>query len=402
MSEETGRRTSGRPYTVPIAAVAAGVSIFLLSWILGANPDMVEALFVRGWARAVLPPLSRASGLIPLAVVEVLLILYLLLRAWHVTRSVRKLVLRRMSIGRAARRTAIIAARDLGIALVAFYLLWGFHYARAPVADRIGLPSVERMEAGELIPLAREMVDVANESYLALHGSEDAGAPTTMPQDWTVLNRALDRGWSRIAAGLPEDPLITAGYGPPKRLLLSRLVAHLGITGLYAPFTGEALVVGTTPAVSLGLSLAHEQAHQRGVTGEGEATLFGFAAAMASGHPLLTYSAAVRAQLRLLRALGRRDSEAMERLAAERLPGVQRDLEDLSAFQRQHRGSASRMTSRVNDVYLRANRIPDGIASYDRATELLVRYADYRGGTLRPRSGTLPIATGAGSGREVD
>ncbi|MFP3949445.1 MAG: DUF3810 family protein, partial [Longimicrobiales bacterium] len=275
-------------------------------------------------------------------------------------------------------------ARDLGIAVVVFYALWGFHYARIPAAERIELPAVEAISSRELEALSRELVEVANASYLELHGSEDTGTPTSMPEDWSELHRALELGWARAAAQLPVGSLVTARLGPAKPMILSPIVAHLGLTGIYSPFTAEPLVVGTTPAIGLGLSIAHEQAHQRGITGEGEATLLGFVAAMNSDHPLLRYSAAVRSQNRLLAALARRDTAAFREITSLRAPGVTRDLRDLRDYQLRHRGAPSRVTSRVNDTYLRANRVPGGIRSYDEATRLLVRLARQRGGTLLP------------------
>lgn len=366
--------------TVLLAAVA--ILAFLLSRLLARAPGLVETLFVDGWARAAIPPLSRLAGAFPIPVIEVLALAYLGFRGWTAYRGGSE-----TSRGERRARTVLasgllVFARDLSIAVLLFYGLWGFNYARTPAAERLGLPMAEAIPAGEIQALAEELGTVANESYLALHGREDAGAPTQMPRDWAALYRGLDLGWSRAAAQLPVGTLMTARFGPPKPLLLSPLVAYLGLTGIYSPFTAEPLVVGTVPAVGLGLSMAHEAAHQRGITGEGEATLLGFVAAMNSGDPLLRYSAAVRGQNRLLFALSLRDSSAARTLAERRLPGVRRDLEDLAEYSRRHRGIPSRITSRVNDTYLRANRVPGGIRSYDRVTRLLVRLARARGGTF--------------------
>jgi len=84
----------------------------------------------------------------------------------------------------------------------------------------------------------------------------------------------------------------------------------------------------------------------------------------------------------LLAALGLRDRRAARWLRRQRIPGVQRDLADLRSYTRRHRGSVSRVATRVNDAYLKANRVPGGVESYDQVTRLLLRYARSRGGTL--------------------
>lgn len=365
-----------------LTVFTGGLGVFLAFRILGRWPGLVESGFASGWAALVLPPLSRVTGAVPVPVIELLAGSYLAYRLWTAARG-GWVIFRGRRPGSSTLVSGLsVALRDVGVALLLFYGLWGFHYARAPVAERLALPAAEEVETAELQRLARELTDAANASYRALHGTEDAGVPTAMPDRWDALERALERGWRRVGDELALDPLLTARYGPPKPLMTSPLVAHLGITGVYSPFTAEALVVGSVPAVSLGLSLAHEQAHQRGVTAEGEATLLGFVAAMRSGEPLLRYSAAARAGARLVSALAARDVAAAEEVRAARLPGVRRDLSDLRAYQLRHRGAAARIATGANDAYLRANRVPGGVESYDEAAELLLRLARRRGGTL--------------------
>lgn len=360
----------------------AAVLAFLASRLLALSPWVVESVFVGLWTRTVIPTLSRMTGAVPVPVVELLALAYLGFRVRTSWKGLAGMDSVNRPLGTILTSGVLILVRDLSGAVLLFYALWGFHYGRQPLAERLELPAAEAIQVEELESLARELGDVANDSYLELHGRDDAEAPTAMPEDWAELHRALDVGWARTAARLPAGPLVTAQLGPPKPLLSSSLVAHLGLTGVYSPFTAEPLVVATTPAVSLGLSMAHEAAHQRGITGEGEATLMGFVAAMSSDHPLLRYSAAVRGQDRLLAALSLRDTSSTRALISRRLPGVRRDLADLREYARRHRGIPSRVATRVNDTYLRANRVAGGVGSYDRVTELLVRLARERGGTL--------------------
>lgn len=363
---------------------AAGMGAFALSHAAAFFPGLVETVFTGGWARLVAPPLSRLTGAVPFSLVEPLLAGYLIWRAVTAVRGLRDVRRGGRSAVGAMGSGALLVLRDLGVALVLFYLLWGFHYARAPVAERVGLAELEEASTGDLVRLSRELVEVANQAYRELHGSDDAGVPTAWPDDWDVFREPLARGWERAHRELGLGPLATDRFGAPKPLTASPLLARLGISGVYFPFTAEALVNATAPPVYGAGSLAHEQAHQRGITSEGEASFLGFVVAMASEDPLLRYATAARTQSRFLGLLARRDTAAYRRVARERVPGLVRDLRDYAEYRRRWAGPVSEATTRVNDAYLRSQGVPGGTASYGEVTGLLLRYARGRGGTLLP------------------
>jgi hypothetical protein len=128
--------------------------------------------------------------------------------------------------------------------------------------------------------------------------------------------------------------------------------------------------------------MAHEMSHQRGFAREDEANFAGYLAASLASEPYPRYSAYVFAQRQLLSALARYDRDRASELAALRLPGVQRDIRAAVEYWARFEGATSRATRSMNDAYLRANRVPGGILSYNRSVELLVAYARSRGGWL--------------------
>lgn len=377
-------RARGAPPARPrgaLWAVAAGLTAYLASLLLARAPEAVEALYVPRVTAHLISPVSRITGRVPISLAEILVVGYGAWRLWSGLRSAAAIRDAPRRWRRMLRRGGWLLARDAGVVALAFYVFWGFSYARPPLDERIGLPELAGDEAPALLDsLATESTREANRQYRSLHGSEDAGAPTRMPADWRELAPTLERGWEVAARELRLGPEAGLAYGMPKPALLSPVLARLGLAGFYFPFTAEAVANARTPAVALATTLAHEQAHQRGVTDEGEATFLAHLVSGYSGAPLLRYSAAVRAQARLLAALRRRDAERARALEERRLPGVRRDLEDLAAYHRRYRGPARRVAHSVNDAYLRANRVPGGVASYGRVTELLVRYGAFRGG----------------------
>ena len=168
-----------------------------------------------------------------------------------------------------------------------------------------------------------------------------------------------------------------------KPAVFSGLMSRLGISGIFVPFTGEPTVNTGPPDVAVAFTAAHEKAHQRAITHEGEAS---FAAYLALSrqrqHPYLSYAASFFAARHLLAAVRHADREDRERALAALGPGPRRDLDALNAFWAQHRGMVRSAAGRVNDSYLRTMRIPDGVRSYGTVVRLLI--ADLRSRSAPP------------------
>lgn len=409
--ESDGRRPAIGPGLPRQAAVALalGAASFLLFHLAAAAPGFVETVYGRAVGPAVAWALARLTSPFPVPVAQVLMVAYV---GWLLTLTARGLLaalagrepdpvdgsgddgrstLR--AVARAAGRGATRLGRDAGVLVVTFYLLWGFHYARPSLEDRMGLPAGDDADRDELVRLAERSVTATNEAYRAIHGEEDAGSPTAPPAAGE-LREALAEGWRRLAAGRGLPDHLGWRYGPVKPFVPDGFLVLVGVGGFYFPWTGEAVVDDGTPASDLVQSIAHEQAHQRGVGPEDEASFAGFLAASRAPDPVARYSALLFAQRHLVAAAssGARP-DLREELIAGRLPGVTRDLQDLYEYLRRRIDPAVRVTRRVNDAYLRSNRVEGGVASYGLVTRLLV--AESRGGRdlFPPASGDGPSAT---------
>jgi hypothetical protein len=367
-----------------LAFLAAGVAVFLIHLALAQAPGLAEA----AWGRAGLAVawwLSRVTGIVPWSVGEVLILLLLALFLALLARGLADVARRRRRIANLLAGAALLGAQSTGLIVGAFYLLWGFGYSRPRLEERFDWPSGAAASAVELEALAREMLDATNREYREVHGTDDAGKPTAL-RDPAALEPALEEGWRRAASaaglgGLPER----GEYGRIKRpLVLSRALDWLGISGFYLPFTGEANVNRGLPAASYPMTAAHEKAHQRGFNPENEANFFGFLAAANAPDPLARYAAFLFAQRQLLAALAALDEERVGQLLRQRLPGVQRDVDDIRDYWARFEGPAREASRRTNDAFLRTNRVEGGVASYGRSLELLVAWARERGGTLAP------------------
>ena len=355
--------------------------MLLLSMLFALMPAWVEDT----WARlgpAVSSLLSHAAGHVAFSVAELLIGAFVARQLVAATVALADCARGRRGLRNAVACGGLRVLQDTGIVVAGFYLLWGFQYARPSVESRFGWPVADGAPDDVLFELAAEMVDAANVAYLAIHGVVDAEEPTLLP-DFARLDASVEAGWRRAARLLElHDASAERAYGPAKRLVTSPLLDRLGLAGFFFPFTGEANVNAGVPAVAMGQVVAHEKAHQRGINPEDEANFFGFLAAALSPDALARYSARVFAQRQLLVSLHARDPDRARELIERRLPGVQRDVDDLRAYWARHRGRSRAISQSVNDAFLKTNRVEGGIASYGRSVELMIAFARMRGGSL--------------------
>ncbi|MCZ6916064.1 MAG: DUF3810 domain-containing protein [Gemmatimonadetes bacterium] len=365
-----------------LGVLGVGVGAFLLFRLFALLPGLVETLYATTVGPLIVQPLSLLVGLLPLALVELVLIFYVTWLVVLTGRTAREVARRQRDWRNALAGGGLRMARDAGVMLVGFYALWGFNYARRPLSERLGWPAWNAPEIEALISLAEQSVESTNAAYWALHETEDAGHPTQDPPDLGALDRALETGWQRAAELLDLPGSTSRRYGRVKRLVLTPIVARFGIVGFYFPWTAEATVLWDSPAVTRPASMAHEKAHQRGIGPESEASFLGFVAASLSPSPHARYSATVFAQQQLLASLARADREVYGEVAARRFPGVLRDLADLAEYWRQFQGVGTAIGRMVNDRYLRANRVQGGVLSYGRSVRLLITHASLNDGRL--------------------
>ena len=153
-------------------------------------------------------------------------------------RGLRAVARKRRGLGNAVAAGALRLGSDLGIVVTLFYVLWGFHYARAPLGARLGWPEVAHPDAGELEKLAAEMVAAGNDAYLELHVVRDSGAATGMPDAVSAMEASIDAAWAEGGNAIGLREVGERSYGRAKRPYASRVLSLLHLGGFYMPFTG--------------------------------------------------------------------------------------------------------------------------------------------------------------------
>lgn len=332
-------------------------AVFLLTapWPAG----LVETFYSRGIYRYGQSFLTTLSNLTPWTWLDVLSALALGL-------AIRRLVLLAKDVrddgwlaagGQALKRSL----RAAGIILGVFCLFWGLNYRRTPLGQAL-------VTAQATAPAPPPSVD----DLRAL--AVDTG---TLAARTRVTARQALLSYEQIADVLPgpfNDALARLGRRPlsvpgrPKYTIFTPFFTRAGVTGMVDPFALESLVHPDLLPFERPFVLAHEWAHLAGFADEAEASAIGWSACM-RGDASLVNSASMFLFVEAGSAL---PPAAWRDVLASTDPGV---IEDLRALDQRlsaiHPGVRA-ASFKVYDEYLRANSVPDGVASYSRALQLVM------------------------------
>ncbi len=340
-------------------------ALILLFFLL--SPLRPAANFVsRYFSRPVKDALGTVFGLLPFSVMELEYVAAVAFLLWFLVRTGILAV-------RAAEHWKTLGRRALTLALILFYFLTAFLWTFAIDYRADSFTERSGLTAGAVEPADLEAVT----EYFLRRAAETAG---TVKRDadghWQEdLDDAIDAS-RHVYDNLSEEfPFLAMRSRTPKKMyLFSRLSSWMGFTGVYFPFSGESNINIDAPGCLIPETIAHELAHQRGVTSELEANFLGIAACVSSGDPVFTYSGYLAGAIYLSNALYRADAERWAALSALITGPMAVDWNDNNAYWAQFEGPVEKVSSQVYDGYLKAQGQELGIRSYGACVDLLVAY----------------------------
>jgi hypothetical protein len=356
---------------------AAPLAIALWLQLLAAQrPVLVERLYSRKIHPLIGAGLGRVTGLFPfslaepLAILAVLLLMVLLVRAG--------LSLRRGPFWSALLESGATLLAAAGGLYLVFLLLWGLNYHRQPFGQLAALDT-RPPTPPELVELGTELVEEANRLRMAL--PEDSSGVMRLPSGTRETLGRAPLGYDEASRFYAS--ILRSRTRRPKPALLSPVLSSLGISGIYSPFTAEPLVNRELPDPDVPFSAAHELAHDLGFAREDEAHYLGSLACRVHPDADFRYSGALAASVYVVDAVASNDEIQARELHLRRSEAVRRDLQAIREWSERHEGRLSRVSTRVNDAYLRSQGQREGIRSYGRFVDLLVAEQRARGRMLR-------------------
>ena len=358
------KKHQGNPWITALL-LPLGYGIF---WLAGRNSGWVERIY----AERIFPPLSRfiswPARLLPWSLGEWLLILIFAGMALSLAGLLRALIAGTPGLPMLLLRRVGGLFALAGLLYFSFVALWGLNYLRPPIVNTLRWPS-ETPTPVELLGLCEELALEAN--LLRKDLPSDASGVLRVDRRM-VLDRRND-GYERLHGALvPVLPATLHPQSRPKIAILGSLMSRSLTYGMYIPWTGEALLNGSTPAPALAFSVCHEMAHQHGIAREDEANFIGYLACRLHPDPLFRYSGARAALAEAMAQLRAARPDEWKAIRASLGPGVLADEAAETAWLRQHQGRFSRVQGRIYDGYLKTQGQLDGARSYGRVVDLLI------------------------------
>jgi len=255
------------------------------------------------------------------------------------------------------------------VVYVYFNLSWGLNYDRQGIAYQLQL-DVKPYSTNELDTLLQQVVRQINKT--------DSLGRLRRPalEHHSDLFRGAVGSYGALSS---VDPRFVYGSPSVKASLYSYLGDYLGFGGYYNPFTGEAQVNTTMPVFTQPFTTCHEIGHQLGYAKENEANFVGYLSACRSDNPAFRYSVYFDLYLYAAKELYVRDSMLLRPLKTQLSADVRADFRELQRFNRKYENPFEPKVRELYDSYLRANRQPQGMRTYNEVIAWLIAYGKKNG-----------------------
>ncbi len=330
---------------IVLLAIAAAVAPF--------PPETIERVYSMEWYLRIQAVLTTASNTIPIAWLDLAVACFLIA-------AIELVIVRTRQLGPklAFIRNLITAAGAAAWLYLLFLALWGLNYRRLPLEQKLDYDQA-RLTREATMSFANIAVAAVNDGYGAAHATPWKADALESP----FADAQIALGASRLAV-----------TGVPKRSLLTHYFRRAAIDGMTNPFFLEIIINPDVLEFERPFVIAHEWGHLAGYANESEANFVAWLTCV-RGDPLARYSGWLAAYEHAYGALPRPDRERIKPLG----DGPKQDLAAMVARYARSSPTVRRAARGVYDEYLRANRVAEGIASYDAVLRLMVasRFGDH-------------------------
>jgi hypothetical protein len=324
-------------FSLPLLALA----VFGLTQVFIRFPFIAEQYYSQRLYPVLASVVSFFSRWFPFSLADIFYLM-LILAAVIV---VLLLIIRKISFSFAG----IFVLNVLAAVYISFYLLWGFNYFREDLNTRLGITS-RHADQNEFTEILKQIVEATNASWDSFEGFSKSETDSLVEDSFRQMAPALKLSY----------PM---GSRRAKYITFSGFFAQAGISGYYGPFFNEVHINRHLLPTEYAFVLAHEKAHQFGVTGEAEANFIAWLVCINSDSNQLRYPANLVALRYLLNHAARH-----EQLHEITKNIDKRVIEDLQELHRHWMGlrneKVEKVATRVNDAYLKTNQVEKGIRDY--------------------------------------
>ena len=334
------------------------LAICLLA-LLAAFLPMSDILVERVYSQDLYPWLQRFvtlfSNSVSFAVFDLLFVGILMVLVLVVTRGLRS----SEQVGRFRRARLIVVRTSVVISLVyiIFLLAWGLNYRRVPLREKLDFDT-SRVTLQTLESLAVVAADELNVLY-----------PIASRRGWPPLSALPDNlgpAFQSTQRTLGSESTVIVGR--PKHSVLTTYFNWSAIDGMLNPFFLEVLINENILPFERPSVIAHEWAHLAGYADESEASFVGWLACL-QGSISSQYSGWLMIYARVSQQLPR---ESLTRIQSSLSEGPRKHLKAIALRLNRAIPNVRLVSRQVYDRFLKANRVKEGIESYDGVVTLVI------------------------------
>jgi len=246
-------------------------------------------------------------------------------------------------------RFVLLIIQILAICYVLFYWFWGLNYYRSSINERLSIVK-SKPDTAQFVKVFENLIAQTNKSYCSF---DDVSKPE--------IAALVESSYQNHASFLKiKYPL---GTRSPKPITLSTFFAKASIAGYYGPFFSEVHLNDSLLMIEYPQVLAHEFAHQFGITSEAEANFYSWLVCSQSESKYLQYSANISMVNYFLSQAKHLHNfpdlvHQINKPVIDDIRMVQKHWESM------RNEKIDKAAGKVNDVYLKTNKIEKGIEDY--------------------------------------
>jgi hypothetical protein len=246
-------------------------------------------------------------------------------------------------------KSLLLFLQTAAICYVLFYWFWGFNYYRSGINERLSIVK-SKPDTVQLVRVFEKLIAETNTAYCSFDS-------ISKPEIVGLVESSYQKHASFLKIDYPN------GTRVPKPITISNFFAKAGIAGYYGPFFSEAHLNDSLLMVEYPAVLAHEYAHQFGITSEAEANFYGWLVCSQSESKHLRYSVNLGMTNYFLSQTKRLHS--FPRLVHQLDKRVIADIRNMQQhWARMRNETIDKAAGKVNDVYLKTHKIEKGIEDY--------------------------------------
>jgi hypothetical protein len=351
-------RSARRGVWISLALIAIALGL----WFAPIPSDQIERDYSSSVYLATQRVITPSSNAVPVALFDVMLVIVTLALIVRIVMRVRQV--RQAPRGRPWRRTgravswvALDAAATAAVLTIWFSLTWGGNYRRMPLHERLDFDRA-RVTREAALEMTRTSVRELNR----LHPIAHARPWPTLDALPAMLGGAFADGQHAIGQPALAIP------GRPKSTVMQAWFRWAAIDGMTDPFFLETLVNSDALPIERPFIVTHEWSHLAGFAHEAEANFLAWVICQRADSQA-QYSAWLSLYFHLAGGLATADRRAID---ADLQDGPRRDMREIVARYQRSAPRVRVVAWQMYDQYLKANRVTEGIASYDAVVTLIL------------------------------